>query len=50
MILILRKRINQSKKYFFIGDHVWIGQGIMVLKNAMVGSGAVIGAKKFNNK
>lgn len=38
-----KKRINMSKSIYF-GDHVWLGQGTMILKNTQVGSGAIIGA------
>ena len=37
------KRINPSKSVI-IGDHVWIGQGALVLKGTYIGSGAIIGA------
>ncbi len=38
------RRINPSKSVF-IGDHVWIGQDVGILKNTFVGSGAIIAAK-----
>ncbi|MCF1686032.1 acyltransferase [Tetragenococcus halophilus] len=37
-----QKRINESKT-IFIGDHVWIGQDVSILKGSYIGSGAVIG-------
>lgn len=33
-----------------IGDHVWIGQGVTVLKNSAVGPGCVIGTRSVVNK
>ncbi len=36
-------RINPSKSVV-IGDHVWIGQNVLILKGTHVGSGAIIGA------
>lgn len=38
-----KRRINDSKGVF-IGDHVWIGQNVCLLKGTRVGSGAVVGA------
>lgn len=35
-------RINQSKDVL-IGDHVWIGQNVLVLKGSKIHSGAIIG-------
>lgn len=37
------KRINPTKS-IYIGDHVWIGQDVIVLKGSLVDSGSVIGA------
>lgn len=37
------KRINQSKS-IVIGDHTWIGQNAIILKNTFVGSGSVLAA------
>lgn len=37
------KRINPSKD-IVIGDHVWLGRGVTVLKGAHIGSHCVIGA------
>ncbi len=37
------KRINPSKSVF-IGDHIWIGQGAMLLKGTQISSGSIIGA------
>lgn len=41
-----KKRINRSKSIYF-GDHTWIGQRVMILKNTRVGSGSVIGASSL---
>lgn len=38
-----RKRNNLSRSVF-LGDHVWVGQGAMILKGTQVGSGGIIGA------
>ncbi len=38
-----KKRINPSKSVF-IGDHVWIGQGAMLLKGTRISSGSIVGA------
>ncbi len=38
-----KKRINPSKS-IFIGDHVWIGQDVHVLKGTQVASGSILGA------
>lgn len=38
-----RTRINPSKD-ILIGDHVWIGQGSLVLKGSIVASGSIVGA------
>lgn len=38
-----RERINHSKS-IYIGDHVWFGQKLLILKGTRIGSGAVIGA------
>src|SRR5699024_3038007 len=35
-------RINYSKN-IIIGDHVWVGQNVSILKGSYVGSGSVIG-------
>ena len=37
------KRINPSKS-IFIGDHVWLGQGALILKGCRIGSGSVLAA------
>lgn len=38
------KRINPSKS-IFVGDHVWIGQDVLLLKGANICSGSIISAK-----
>ena len=38
---IHRKRINPSKSVF-IGDHVWCGQNVLLLKGCRVGSGVSV--------
>ena len=37
------KRINESKS-IFMGDHVWIGQDVRILKGSQIDSGSIIGA------
>lgn len=37
-----KERINESKSVL-MGDHVWIGQGALLLKGSSIGSGSVIG-------
>lgn len=37
------ERINPSKSVF-IGDHVWIGQSVILLKGSQLNSGSIIGA------
>lgn len=37
------ERINPTKSVF-IGDHVWIGQNVLLLKGTHVASGSIIGA------
>lgn len=39
-------RINSARD-IVIGDHVWLGHGVMVLKGAHIGSGSVVGAKSL---
>ena len=44
------RRINYSKS-ILIGDHAWIGQGCLILKNTCIGSGAIIGGNSvISNK
>lgn len=38
------ERINESKS-IYVGDHVWIGQDVLLLKGNKIGSGAIIGAR-----
>jgi acetyltransferase-like isoleucine patch superfamily enzyme len=38
-----KKRINNSKG-ILIGDHVWIGQQVLVLKGSQIHSGSIVGA------
>lgn len=38
-----KKRLNYSRSVL-IGDHVWLGQGVMTLKGSRIGSGAIVGA------
>ena len=37
------RRINPSEDVL-VGDHVWIGQSALVLKNTVIGSGSIVGA------
>ena len=43
------ERINNPGD-IFISNHVWIGQGVTVLKNTFIGSGSVIGTRSVVNK
>ncbi len=36
-------RINPSKS-IYIGDHVWVGQNVILLRGTQIGSGSIIGA------
>lgn len=38
-----RGRINPSKSVF-LGDHIWFGQSVTILKGTVIGSGSIIGA------
>ncbi|MBQ7739746.1 MAG: hypothetical protein IJT65_00735 [Eubacterium sp.] len=38
-----KKRINPSKSVF-LGDHVWVGQNVFVLKGTKMHSGSILGA------
>ena len=40
------QRINPSKS-ILLGDHVWIGQDVMILKGSEIGSGSILGAKSL---
>lgn len=41
------KRVNFGKS-IYIGDHVWCGIGVTVLKKSFVASGSILGAKSVN--
>lgn len=41
-----KKRLNPGKS-ILIGDHVWFGQNVTILKGSVVGSGAIIGANSI---
>jgi len=43
------KRVNPAKS-ITIGDHVWLGWGVMVLAGVSIGSGSVIGAEAVVTK
>lgn len=38
-----KKRINPARS-IFVGDHVWFGQDVTLLKGAQIGSGSIVGA------
>lgn len=40
------ERINKARD-ITIGDHVWLGHGVMVLKGCQIGGGSVVGAKSL---
>ena len=40
-------RILNTAGSIVIGDHVWVGQGVTMLKNSFVGSGSVIGTRSL---
>ena len=37
-------RINPTKS-IYIGDHVWVGQDVLILKDSYVGSGSILAAR-----
>lgn len=39
-----KKRINHSAS-ILLGDHIWLGQGVTLLKGTHIGSGSIIGAQ-----
>lgn len=39
-----KERINLTKSVF-IGDHVWVGQSVMLLKGTKIDSGSILGAR-----
>lgn len=43
-------RILNRAGSIVIGNHVWIGQGVTLLKNTFVGGGSVIGTRSLVNK
>ncbi|MFX3627504.1 hypothetical protein ACD574_02860 [Campylobacter sp. LH-2024] len=51
---MLTKRVNFGKS-IYIGDHVWYGQEVAILKGSFIASGSTLGAKsvisgtKFSN-
>ena len=38
-----KERINPSRS-IFVGDRVWLGQSVLILKGTQIGSGSIIGA------
>ncbi|MFE4813367.1 hypothetical protein ACFQ9Y_19885 [Peribacillus simplex] len=44
-----RKRINRTKSVY-LGDHIWIGQDVMILKGVEVGTGSILGAMSLVTK
>ncbi len=46
MDLTTGKRLNHARN-ITIGDHVWLGHGVTVLKGCQIGSGSVVGAKSL---
>ncbi|MBO5494938.1 MAG: acyltransferase [Eubacterium sp.] len=41
-----KKRLNPTKS-IYVGDHVWMGQNVLVSKGTHIGSGSIIAAKAF---
>lgn len=48
-ILDEKKRVMNPSKPVKIGDHVWLGVNVTILKGAEIGSGCVIGARTLVN-
>lgn len=44
-----RKRTNPTKSVY-LGDHIWIGQDVMILKGVEVGTGLILGTKSLVTK
>lgn len=43
------KRINDEQN-IMIGDHVWLGKDVVILKNSIIPSGCVVGMRSLVNK